>query len=199
MVIQKKKKKGKRGVFLKEKKKKKKKKFNNTPPFFYPSTPETIRTLFRQRLRWIYGFINNTLDYRRTILRKRYGNFALFTLPTGLVSLFAVGYIFSKFAYETGNFIYSKFIEIDTIGLEASSALNSFDPFFLNAKMSLFLVVFIYSGIFFAILFGRKMAEGRWKVSLNMVYFFLLFRLVAPFWILNAIWNTLRSRAPSWR
>jgi cellulose synthase/poly-beta-1,6-N-acetylglucosamine synthase-like glycosyltransferase len=32
--------------------------------YVYTNTPRTIKKLYKQRLRWIYGFINNTLDYR---------------------------------------------------------------------------------------------------------------------------------------
>ncbi len=165
--------------------------------YIYTNTPETVRKLFRQRLRWMYGFINNTLDYKGALLRRRYGNFALFALPTGVVSISAVSYMFGIIVYNFGNFIYAKLLHFQAVGLEL--AARSFDPFFVSAKASLFLLLVVYGGVFFAILFGRKMSEGKWRVSMDMLYFFVLFRLLAPFWILKAIWNTLRSRAPAWK
>ena len=45
--------------------------------YIYTSAPMTVKKLYKQRLRWIYGFINNTLDYRDVLFKKKYGNFAL--------------------------------------------------------------------------------------------------------------------------
>ncbi len=167
--------------------------------YVYTNTPPTVKKLYKQRLRWIYGFINNTLDYRSVLFKKKYGNFALFTLPTGIVSIFSVGYLFGRIIYTIGDFMYSKFIVFQTVGLNFSGKI-SFDPFFINTKMSIFLVLFMYLVIIFAMLFGRKMADGEWRFSLKMFYFFPIFSLIAPFWIMKAVFNTLITRrAPAWR
>jgi len=167
--------------------------------YVYTSIPETVRKLYRQRTRWIYGFINNTLDYKWAFLKSKYGNFAMFALPTGIVSVLAVSYLSGRIVYSAGEFVYSKFIEYQTVGFNFSGSAPSFDPFFISMQMSLFLVALIYGGILFAIVFGQKMAEGKLKLSINVIYFLVLFRIIAPFWILKAVWNTMISRAPDWR
>ena len=50
----------------------------------YTITPRTVKKLYRQRTRWIYGFIQNTIDYRRIFLNRNYGNIGMFTLPSSL-------------------------------------------------------------------------------------------------------------------
>ncbi|MEK9181473.1 MAG: glycosyltransferase [Patescibacteria group bacterium] len=167
--------------------------------FVYTNTPTTIKKLYKQRLRWIYGFINNTIDYRSVLFKKRYGNFALFTLPTGVVSILAVSYLFGRIVYNLGNFLYSKIIILSTTGWNLSLATFNFDLFFIDTRSSVFLVLFIYSFVIFAIIFGRKMAEGKWVFSFNMFYFLILFRLLAPFWFLKALYNTVLNRKPAWR
>ncbi|MCE9549193.1 glycosyltransferase [Candidatus Nomurabacteria bacterium] len=167
--------------------------------YVYTNTPGTIKKLYRQRLRWIYGFINNTIDYRGVLLQKKYGNFALFTLPTGIISIFAVGYMFGRIIYNVGSFIYDKVIHFQAVGFQLGREVNAFDPFFINTKMSLFLVTLVYFIVFFAMMSGAKMYDGKWKFSFGMFYFFPVFMIIAPFWILKAIWNTLLSRAPAWR
>jgi len=161
--------------------------------------PDTVKKLYKQRTRWIYGFINNTLDYKSVIFKKKYGNFALFTLPTGIVSVSAILYLFTRIVMSAGHFVYDKFIQIETIGFSISPNLGSFDPYFFNVKMSLMLIMLVYGGVLFAILFGRKMAGGKFRLSIDMIYFLIIFRLIAPLWILKAVWSTLRSRAPDWR
>ena len=165
----------------------------------YTNTPSTIKKLYRQRLRWIYGFINNTLDYRDIVLRKKYGNFAFFTLPMGIISIFSVGYLFGRILYNIMDFLYSKLIQFQTIGFHMGQEINALDPFFISTKMSIFLVIIIYSAIIFAMLFGQKMSEGKFKLSLKMLYFFPIFSILAPVWILQAIFNTIFSRIPTWR
>ncbi|PIR68166.1 hypothetical protein COU49_02340 [Candidatus Nomurabacteria bacterium CG10_big_fil_rev_8_21_14_0_10_35_16] len=167
--------------------------------YVFTNSPSTIKKLYRQRLRWIYGFINNTLDYREIVLRKKYGNFALFTLPMGIISIFSVGYLFGRIIYNIGDFLYSKIIQFQTVGFNFGREIGTFDPFFINAQMSLFLVVIIYSILIFAILFGQKISEEKFKFSFRMFYFFPIFSLLAPVWILQAMFNTLFSRVPTWR
>ncbi len=166
--------------------------------YVYTNTPRTIKKLYKQRLRWIYGFINNTLDYRGVLFRKKYGNFSLFTLPLGALSIFSVTYLFSRIVYTTIEFLYSKFIVYQTIGFHFNKF--NFDPFFINTRASMFLVVVIYSLVIFAMVFGRKMAERRWSFSLSMLYFFPVFSIIAPFWFMKALYTTIvNRRPPAWR
>ena len=65
--------------------------------FVYTVAPETIRTLFRQRLRWTYGFIKNTVDYKHFYFSRRYGNLGLFILPIATISIFSVLYFTAIF------------------------------------------------------------------------------------------------------
>lgn len=167
--------------------------------YVYTNTPSTIKKLYKQRLRWIYGFINNTIDYRDLLFKKKYGNFALFTLPTGTISILAISYLFGQIVYNLFQSIYSKFIEFKTVGFSMLKPGLNFDWFFINTQSSVFLVIFIYSLAVFAIVFGRWMSERKWRISLDMIYFFLVFRLIAPFWLLKAVYNTLIKRKPAWR
>ncbi len=167
--------------------------------YVYTSTPTTIKKLYKQRLRWIYGFINNTIDYRNVLFRKKYGNFALFTLPTGFISIIAVSYLFFRIMYDVGNFIYTKILTIKTLGWHLPVFGNNLDLFFVNTQSSAFLLILIYSLVIFAIIVGRKMSEGKWVFSFDMIYFLVLFRVLAPFWFLAAIYNTIIKRRPAWR
>ncbi len=167
--------------------------------YVYTNTPATIKKLYKQRLRWIYGFINNTIDYRSVLFQKKYGNFALFTLPTGVISILAISYLFGGIIYNLFKSLYSKFIQFKTVGFSLSSPKFDFDWFFVNTQSSVFLVIFIYALVAFAIIFGQWMSERKWKISLNMIYFFVIFRLIAPFWLLKAIYNTILKRKPDWR
>ena len=133
------------------------------------------------------------------VFRKKYGNFSLFTLPMGIISIFSVGYLFGRMIYNFGYFLYSKILVFQTMGFRFTSQNFNFDPFFLNTQPFVFLVILIYFLVIFSMIFGRKMTEGKWRLSLGMVYFFPIFSVIAPFWLMKAIYNTILKRKPAWR
>ncbi|MES3031899.1 MAG: glycosyltransferase [Patescibacteria group bacterium] len=167
--------------------------------YVYTDTPATIRKLYRQRLRWIYGFINNTIDYRNLLFRKKYGNFAVFTLPMGLISILSVGYLFGRIVYSLGNLLYSKISAWHALDWHFVWRLPNFDLFFINEKFFFFLIVFIYFLVIFSIMFGRKMNREKNLFSFDVLYFFPVYGLIAPFWLLKAVFNTIIQRRPNWR
>lgn len=167
--------------------------------YVYTNTPSTIIKLYKQRLRWIYGFINNTIDYRNIIFRKKYGNFSLFTMPSGIISVFAVGFLFGKMIHSFLIFLFSEILQFQTIGFHFSTKINYLDPFFINTQTLSFIIIVLYLLIIFSIILGKKMIDGKWGFSFNMVYFLLIFSIVGPLWLLKAVYNTILSRKPVWR
>lgn len=167
--------------------------------FVYTNTPGTVRKLYKQRLRWIYGFINNTIDYRDVLFKKKYGNFAMFTLPMGVISIISVSYLFGRMAYSFANFVHNKFIQYKIVGFNFQFKGIHLDPFFINTQSFIFLIFVVYLLVIFSIVFGQKMTERKWTFSLDILYFFPVFGIVGPFWMLKALYNTLLKRKPEWR
>jgi cellulose synthase/poly-beta-1,6-N-acetylglucosamine synthase-like glycosyltransferase len=167
--------------------------------YVFTNTPTTLRKLYRQRLRWIYGFINNTIDYRHILFQKKYGNFATFTLPVGVISIFSVSYLFGRIVYSLFDFVENKVVEWRTIGVDISASAINFDPFFISVQSVGFLILLIYLFVLSAIFFGQKMTQEKNMVSLHILYFFPVFGLIAPIWFLKGIYNTILSRKPAWR
>lgn len=167
--------------------------------YVYTNAPVATKKLYRQRLRWVYGFINNTIDYREVLFKKKYGNFAIFTLPMGIISIVSVSYLFGKIVYNFGHFLYSKIVLLRTVGLSFYPRHFSFDPFFINTQSVIFLSILIYILVIFAIILGRKMTKEKNAFSLNVFYFFPVFSIIAPLWLLKALFNTIIKRKPSWR
>ena len=166
--------------------------------FVYTNTPSSVRRLYQQRLRWIYGFINNTIDYRGVLFQKKYGNFSLFTVPAGIVSIIAASYLFSRIAIRLWNFVEGKIVELRTVGFEFSSPFYNFDPFFINTKSVLFVILILYSLVIVSIVLGHKIAEKK-VFPLHILYFFSIYSVVAPFWLFSSIYNTIVAKRPSWR
>jgi len=167
--------------------------------YVYTNAPDSVAKLYRQRLRWIYGFIKNLIDYRRLLFKKKYGTVALFTLPSGLVSIIGVVFLFVNIVGNIFKFIYNKIIQIQTVGWGNFFSLNyEFDWFFLNTKAVLFLAVILYILVIVSVMIGRKMAEGKSGFSFSFFYFIIIYSVVAPFWMLRAIYNAIISKESNW-
>jgi len=167
--------------------------------YVYTSAPNSVAKLYRQRLRWIYGFIKNLIDYRRLLFKKEYGTVALFTLPSGLISIIGVIFLAVNIFGNIVKFIYNKIIEIQTIGFSQFFSFHyKFDWFFVSTKAALFLSVILYILVIVSVLIGRKMAEGKSRFSLSIFYFVIIYSVIAPFWMLRAIYNAIISKESSW-
>ena len=168
--------------------------------YVYTNTPPTVKKLYKQRLRWIYGSINNMIDYRKLIFKKGYGDFSFFTLPMILISLIAVCYLIGKMVYNLGSFLISKFIEYQTIGMNIDFNKHFIDPYFINTQSIFFISFVLYFLIVFSVIFGRKMVENKISFSPNIIYYFIIFTILGPFWLFKAIYNTIFFRKkPAWR
>jgi cellulose synthase/poly-beta-1,6-N-acetylglucosamine synthase-like glycosyltransferase len=167
--------------------------------FVYTNTPKTIQTLYRQRVRWIFGFMNNTIDYKDVMFKKKHGNFSWFTVPTRALSIIAIGYLSLRAIYLFSNFIYSKIVMYKTVGFAFHPKNIVFDPFFINTQALFFLFIIAYIFVFFSMVFGKRLVEGKWSLSPGMFYFFPVFSIISPFWLFKAAYNTVLKRKPSWR
>lgn len=166
--------------------------------YVYTNSPNTVKKLYRQRLRWIYGFIRNTFDYRQLLFNKKYGTIAFFTLPAGFISVFSVLILFSLLVGNLFSFIYHKILEYNTNGFNLNFSGFTFDWFYLNTHAFLFISIILYSLVIFSVVIGKKIVEGKTKFSFNIVYFMLIFSFVAPIWIIKALFNAIFSKESSW-
>jgi cellulose synthase/poly-beta-1,6-N-acetylglucosamine synthase-like glycosyltransferase len=166
--------------------------------YVYTITPDSVGKLYRQRLRWVYGFIKNMIDYRRLIFNKEYGTVAFFTIPSGIISILSALFIFGAFVYNIMKFAYNMVIQIQTVGISHLSSFR-FDWFFFDTKTIFFFSVILYALLITAMLIGRKMVnEEGGGFSLTVLYFIIIYSLIAPFWLFRAIWNSFISKESNW-
>lgn len=165
--------------------------------YVYTMTPGTVPKLFRQRIRWIYGFIKNAFDYKRLFFKKEYGNVSWFTLPSGFISILGAIVLFFFTIGSIFKYIYDKIIKIQSVGFDSSIGLN-FDWFFLNTQIFLFSSIIIYLLIITAIIFGRNISNYKNAFSLKIIYFLLIYPFIAPFWLIKSFYNAFMSKESSW-
>ncbi|OGJ03486.1 hypothetical protein A3G06_02750 [Candidatus Nomurabacteria bacterium RIFCSPLOWO2_12_FULL_46_14] len=162
--------------------------------------PDTLRGLFRQRVRWMYGFLRNLMDYRFLLLKRQFGHLAFFTLPAALISIVTVVYVFGRMAVKIANFIAQKIGYYQTVGFSLSDSAPRFDLFYMNTKITFFLLVIFSSMLLMTIIFGRNLVDKKSKFYTRHIFtYVVLYGALAPFWLLKSIYNLFRGRQAIWR
>ncbi|MCA9353297.1 glycosyltransferase family 2 protein [Candidatus Nomurabacteria bacterium] len=168
--------------------------------FVYTVSPNTTKKLYKQRVRWTYGFFKNVIDYKHMLLKKKYGNIATFTLP---VALFTIGGVAVSTLILLIRFVSNSIQKIRGIyfaGFRTDGFhLFNLDWFFFNTDIVVFLSLFLVSITFFWVFLGRKISKGRGFLSFDIFYFLVAYYLLSPFWVFKSAWNTAISKKPSWR
>lgn len=173
---------------------------NAPAAFVYTVTPRTVPTLVKQRLRWVYGFLKNVIDYREMIFNKKYGNLGMFSLPAAVISIFTLLYFTSLSIFEAISNLAGKITEYQTVGLHFSkSMLPHFDWFFWDTNQVAIIILALSFSALIIVLAGQRLAEGHIKPHSGLVYFFLFYGLLAPLWVFKAVFNVVFSRKSTWR
>lgn len=163
----------------------------------FTTAPDTLYKLYRQRLRWVYGTMKNTLDYRFMMFQKKYGILGMLTLPLSFFAVFIFLYNFGFFIFHIIRALIEKAIEISISGL--TLALPSADNFFFNTDL-MTLLAYVFLGFGIVIIWnGTVLAEGRFRPTTGFFYFLALYAIVAPLWLARAVFNLALSRGTKWR
>ena len=167
--------------------------------YVYTVAPDSLYGLYKQRLRWYYGFMKNLIDYRHLLLKPKFGALSLLTLPSGIVSIFSMILLSIFFVSRLVNFFIEKIVKIQAVGLSEMFHFQKFDWFYVDIKGVSLVLVICSLLVIFTILVGRKMVENRFKPSFYIIFYMVTYSFIAPVWFLKAIYNVIVSERPSWR
>lgn len=174
----------------------------NCPTAFVETiVPSTLYKLYRQRTRWVYGFIKNSIDYRHMFFKKKYGNIATFTLPFASISIVSAILLVGIFLYNITTRIVHTLERVNTVGIHFSLSdfINNFSWFYINTQSITMLAIFLLMTGISIMFIGKKMSHGTARPSLDMLYFIALYGLISPLWIGKALFNTVLSIKTPWR
>lgn len=170
---------------------------NVSNAFVYTVAPETLKKLYKQRLRWVYGFIKNSIDYRDMFFRPQYGNLGMIVLPAAGFSVLSTIYFFGVMLFSWANDILLKAKEFATVGFSFNGF--NFDLFYLNTDMIAFVSMAAVFGTLFVIVASRRLAEEKGDFGLDSLLFLVLYASIAPLWISKAVYNVVFSKETKWR
>lgn len=163
----------------------------------YTVVPTTLKGLFRQRLRWTYGFLKNIFDYRFLFFRRKYGDLGFMVLPIVTLSIFSALFFTGLLMVNVTSRVVTKIVEIQSVGFGLIS-FPSLELFFINTHSILFLIYIIILLTLALIIFGRKLSSEERPWSFDFFYYIFLYGFLAPLWLAAAVYNVTRSKESSW-
>ncbi len=166
--------------------------------YVYTTSPDTIAKLYRQRVRWIYGFLKNAADYRELFFNKKYGNIGFFALPAGVISILTVIYVFTSLLYTIVTMVIDKIAQVNAVGFSSLLHIHAFDWFFINTAAINLIAVLLSLALLFSLLLGRKMVEGKMRPTMGIAYFFVLSATLAPMWLCKAVYRAIFAKQTNW-
>lgn len=161
----------------------------------YTATPRTFGKLYRQRVRWTYGFLQNLRDYRHVFGNRAFGNLGLFVLPLALVSVFAAMFFFvrtladlSLSSYET----YQHYL------LTGDLPRWHADLFYVNTSAFTLLAVLSLALVLALIAAGSWIGHETRRPPLSTPLF-LVFGMLTPVWLFAAVLRAGFKTGVRWR
>ena len=166
----------------------------------FTSSPKNVKSLYKQRVRWTSGFLNNVRDYRSMLFNVNYGNIGMFVLPFMILSAMSVLYIVSIMAYDIINIFHSMYVRYMSIGTNMFDwSWPSFNWFFLQTSPLVFCVIVAISLVLTFIIIGSYMSSGNRAKILEVVTYICLYSFIAPLWMMRSLYNVLLQKKLSWR
>lgn len=169
---------------------------NEPRAIVYTVTPRTLRGLVRQRVRWSYGFLRNTVDYRFMVGNRAYGNLGLIVLPAALLSIIIALY-FAFAALWYGLWELLQF----AANMQAANGfvLPGFDLFYINTTVW-WLVTFAAIALALGFIFiGGRLSAARGMPLFGTPLFIVLYGILVPLWLSVAVVRAILGSGVRWR
>ncbi|RLJ02896.1 MAG: hypothetical protein DRP11_02360 [Candidatus Aenigmatarchaeota archaeon] len=172
---------------------------NSTTAEVFTICPEKLKPLYKQRVRWYRGVIENTIKYRHMLFNRKYGNLGVFYLPVNMVAVFLIMILFGVIIYNLGKSLYDTLNYLFLINFDFMTFVKEFsltpkiDIFLLNFDFMLFISITLLGGY---ILYQSYRSVDE-KVSVKKLgyvsYLFLFPILLMFFWSVSLIYEILRA------
>lgn len=162
----------------------------------HTATPPTLAKLFRQRVRWTYGFLRNAVDYRHMLGAKRYGHLGLIILPAAVISIGTGIYFFTRIFLWALRGLEQEYMNIILTGSWPSVHWSAF---YLNTSAMWFLVYASISLIVILISAGSWIGTSSRKPPLSTPLFLMLYSFLVPLWLGAAVVRAVFKTGVEWR
>ncbi|MFC1728405.1 glycosyltransferase [Nanoarchaeota archaeon] len=170
---------------------------NSVDAFSYTPGVPGFRALFKQRIRWYKGFIDNILNYRH-LFSKKYGNLGLFVLPASYLSIvlliILVIYGTTKLLINGASTLSNWY----SIRFDLFQLFEKPELFFMGSD-NIFLMSLLSIAIAIVVLYVTKLISNeQTKIKTYYVYHLFLYGPLFTIWWLTSFFYKLRGIKVKW-
>jgi cellulose synthase/poly-beta-1,6-N-acetylglucosamine synthase-like glycosyltransferase len=168
----------------------------------YTKTPTSVRALVKQRTRWTTGFLRNVIyDYWDMVGNSKFGTLGIIMLPLGLLANFSGILMFSVIIYQVLKTIIDRLILTRGVPLTFSLIphFHQFDWFYLPASFVVLLSLFTLTGAVTTMLLGKHMSRTPGDLFIGIITYLLFYGLIAPLWLIRAVFDVATGTRRAWR
>ena len=162
----------------------------------FTGTPKTIRSLFRQRVRWTYGWLRNALDYRHMFGNRTFGDLGLIVLPAAILSIFAGIYFFARILFLSLRALVEVIERVHATGVYPHPSL---DLFYVNTSALWFLVVMSVALILVLLSVGTLIGTNHSLPPKATPLFLMFYSFLVPLWLGVAVVRATFKTGVRWR
>jgi len=171
---------------------------NSPDAYSYTLGPSRFRQLFKQRIRWYIGFINNAWKYRKMFSRK-YGTLGIFFLPSAFIvvafNILLIGYYLGKII----NSAYEGIIKLISINFDFVRMLSfKFDFFYLPSNMMMIAMIMSVAVTITAIYIARKISKDNGKIVVPFLLSILFYAPLFAMWWFTSFLYKIRRKTLKW-
>lgn len=155
---------------------------NSTNAYVETVSPPTLRGLFKQRIRWYRGYIQNAIDYKELWFNPRYGNLGMIVIPFNafwtLLMFFMVGHMIYRFA-DSAVQMFHTYMLVGSLNLGLNLSIQSISMFHI------FYGLLAVGGVGLLVLSVRT-SEEKLKIWERKAHYGLFLLVYGPLYV--ALW-----------
>lgn len=162
--------------------------------------PKTLAALYKQRVRWVTGFLKNAYySYRHMFMKSEYGYLGVLSLPFAFISIFTALFFTVAYVKTVIKSIGEEIIYRQAVGFHLAWPSTNVDLFSYDLTFNRLLVYVLFLGTLLYIMFGVRLVRKQYTVARGTLSFLFLYGLIAPFWLGKSLYNLITSNETTWR
>lgn len=172
---------------------------NSVSAHVYTVGPAKVKGLYKQRVRWVYGFLNNVIDYKEMFFNKKYGNIGMFILPIATFSIFSTLYAAGNLLWSTFGKIGEQITKYEAVGFNFGAPSLSIDLFSLNLGIIFWVTSAVIALTLVILYLSLHLTNGKVRFGKDVFYYLAIYMFIVPFWLAKATYSTILGKSISWK
>ena len=172
---------------------------NSYKGLVYTETPDTIKGLARQRIRWSRGFFANTRKYSHLIFNSKKGDLGMFSLPIAYVNLVLVNIFIGLILAGIYTGVVTNVVYYQAIGFDFSDFFRKgFDTNFIYDYKTIFMIASAALTAVVILIARTKMRGKRITKIRDYAFFLLAYPLITNALLIIALVQHIRGTRRGW-